>query len=145
MSSHFIERKTVAEFLTQAIVNSTKTQKQIAEEIGYDKPNMITMLKQGLTRVPMTKVGPLAKALGVDPIFFLRFVLMEYTPETYEAIEHVLEVPLLTKKELHLIESFRKVTNWTDPAGIFVEGDGVKIVTGFLIPFQEDSVFDDLD
>ncbi len=61
MSSHFIERKTVAEFLTHAITHSGKTQKLIADELGYDNPNIITMFKQGSSPVPLKKVGPLAK------------------------------------------------------------------------------------
>jgi len=48
MSSHFIERKTVAEFLTHAIAHSGKTQKLISDEMGYDNPNIITMFKQGV-------------------------------------------------------------------------------------------------
>lgn len=140
--SSFIERKTVAEYLTDAIRHSGKTQKQIAEEIGYDNPNMITMLKQGVSPVPLKKVGPLACALNVDPVCFLRLVMLEYMPETFAAVEDVLEVPLLTKKEKRLIESFRKVTDFTDPAGVFLEGDDVTIQTGFFIPYFTEGIND---
>lgn len=142
MSSQFIERKTVAEYLTDAIAHSGKTQKQIAQEMGYDNPNIITMFKQGQTPVPLKKVGPFATALGIDPVCFLRLVMLEYMPETYEAIEQVLAVPLLTQREKKLIESFRKTTNWTDPSGIFLEGDDVTIMTGFLIPYESEGVND---
>ncbi len=63
-------------------------------------------------------------------------------PETYVAIEQVLAVPLLTQREKALIESFRKTTNWTDPSGVFLEGDDVTIMTGFLIPYQSEGVND---
>ena len=142
MSSHFIERKTVAEFLTHAISNSGKTQRLIADELGYDNANVISMFKQGSSPVPLKKIGPLAKALDIDPVSFLRLVMLEYMPETYEAIEGVLSVPMLTEKEIKLIESFREMTNWTDPAGVFVGGDDVTIVTGFLIPYQTEGVND---
>ena len=142
MSSQFITRKTVAEYLTDAIANSGKTQKLISDEMGYDNPSIITMFKQGSTPVPLKKVGPLAQALGIDPICFLRLVMLEYMPETYEAIEQVLAIPLLTKREKLMIESFRKITNWTDPSGVFLEGDDVTIMTGFLIPYQSEGVND---
>ncbi len=142
MSSHFIERKTVAEFLTHAIANSGKTQKLIADELGYDNPNIITMFKQGSSPVPLKKVGPLAKTLNIDPVCFLRLMMQEYVPETYEAIEQTLAVPLLTQREKALIESFRRTTNWTDPSGVFLEGDDVTIMTGFLIPYQSEGVND---
>ena len=142
MSSHFIERKTVAEFLTHAIALSGKTQKLIADELGYDNANIISMFKQGVSPVPLKKVGPLAIALYIDPVSFLRLVMLEYMPETFEAIEDVLSIPLLTKKEIKLIEPFRKTTNWTDPTGIFVEGDDVTIMTGFLIAYQSEGVKD---
>ncbi|OQK15634.1 hypothetical protein AU255_15535 [Methyloprofundus sedimenti] len=59
MSSKFIERKTVAEYLTDAIAHSGKTQKLISQEMGYDNPNIITILKQGLTPVPLKKSRPI--------------------------------------------------------------------------------------
>jgi len=142
MSSHFIEGTTVAEFITDAIIASGKTQKQISLDLGYDNPNIITMFKQGLTPVPLKKIGPISQALDVDPVRFLRLVMLEYMPDTYQAIEQVLGAPLLTQHEKVLIESFRKSTNRSDPAGIFLGGDDVKIMTGFLIPYQSDGVKD---
>jgi len=140
MSSQFITRKTVAEYLTDAIASSGKTQRLIADELGYDNANVISMFKQGSSPVPLKKVGQLAKALEIDPVCFLRLVMLEYMPETYEAIEQVLDIPLLTKREKLMIESFRKITNWTDPSGVFLEGDDVTIMTGFLIPYQSEGV-----
>ena len=53
---------TVAEYIEQQIALSEKSQKDIAAEIGYDKPNVLSMIKQGQTKLPVNKVGPLAKA-----------------------------------------------------------------------------------
>ncbi len=84
-----------------------KTQRQIAYEIGYDKPNMITMFKQGITRVPAEKVAPLACALGEDPVCLLRLWLLEYEPDLLEAIEGHLGL-LLTPEERSLISKLRQ-------------------------------------
>jgi hypothetical protein len=89
---------TVAEFLAQEIERCGKTQTQIGLEAGYLRPNIITMLKQGSSKVPIRKVPALAKALGVEPALFLRVVLNEYQPEMLATLESVLG-PLPTATE----------------------------------------------
>jgi DNA-binding CsgD family transcriptional regulator len=97
----------VAEYIEQQIAFSEKSQKDIAEEIGYDKPNVLTMIKQGKTKLPVNKVGQLAMALGVDPVHLLRLVMSEYMPQTWEAIENVVGTSLVSRGERKLIESLR--------------------------------------
>lgn len=76
----------VPDYLAQQIILCGKSQKEIAEEVGYEKPNVITMMKQGHTKIPIVKVGAFARALEVDPAYLLRLVCMEYMPETWAAI-----------------------------------------------------------
>lgn len=112
-------KMTVAEYLTRQIDTITKsgekTQKDIADELGYTKPNIITMFKQGKTNLPLNKVGPMAKALGVDSVYLLRMVLNEYYPETYTAIEHLLKGGIVTKNEEHIVMRLRELTHHADP------------------------------
>ena len=68
----------VAEYLTAQIDICGKSQKQIAEEVGFPKANVLTMMKHGTTRIPIHRVPALAKSLGVDPAKFMRMVLAEY-------------------------------------------------------------------
>jgi predicted XRE-type DNA-binding protein len=102
----------VAEFLTlkiDAIVSSgEKTQKEIAAELGYPKPNIITMFKQGLTNLPLNKVGMMAKAINVDPGFLMRMVMSEYMPETYTAIEEAMDGLILSNNEKLLVQLVRE-------------------------------------
>lgn len=107
--------KTVAEYLTAAIESSDLAQKDIATALGYDKPNMITMLKKGLTKLPLNKVGPLAKVLGLDASHLLRRVMLEYYPETWDAIQEIIEAPPLSDNEMEMINVVRSV-NPNDPA-----------------------------
>lgn len=105
----------VADYLALQIVLSGKSQKQIAEEVGYDKANIVTMFKQGLTKIPIVKVGAFARALGVDPAYLLRLVLCEYMPETWAAIEDAIGGTILTRNELLLVQEYRRRTGNTDP------------------------------
>jgi transcriptional regulator with XRE-family HTH domain len=104
---------TVAGFVTKQINLCGKTQLQIAEECGFDKPNVITMIKQGKTKVPIGKIGRLAKALEIDPVFFLRMCLQEYNPDMLGAIMAIIGTPLITRNEYEMIEVIRqsKVVN----------------------------------
>lgn len=100
-------RKTVAQYLTFHINNSQKTQRQIALEIGYTKPNIITMFKQGATKLPLDKIGSLAKALEIAPDDLFFKVMSEYMPETFEALSPFLCGQMLSKDELEMLDNYR--------------------------------------
>lgn len=105
------KRITVAEFIAQQVALTDKTQKEIAAAVGYDRPNFITMIKKGQSKLPISKAVPLAKALGVDPIHMLRLVLQEYQPEVWTAVEQVADSAgkeILTQEERTLLEIARK-------------------------------------
>jgi hypothetical protein len=105
----------VAQYLTQQIQLSGKSQLLIASELGYTKPNIITMFKQGKTRLPLPKIVPMARALDVDPIHLLRIVMMEYAPETWTVLETVLgEESMLTDCELATIKLIRNASAGND-------------------------------
>jgi hypothetical protein len=112
---------TVAEYLTRKIDESGKTQKEIATEIGYENPNIITMFKQGHTKLPLTTVGPFAEALNVDPAYLLRMVMAEYYPDTYRAVESCLGTMILTDHERNLIKAYRLITKDADPEVLILE------------------------
>ena len=110
----FVNRS-VAQTLRQAIDHCNKTQKEIAKAVGFPKPNILTMLKNGSTPLPINRVGPLAKAVGLDPAFLLRRVMQEYYPDTWSTIEENLGNPILTARERYLIQELRCLTENTDP------------------------------
>lgn len=87
-------KSSLAEHLTKLIARSSKTQREIALEIGYGRPNLITMFKQGQTKVPIEVVPRLAKALDEDPAVLLRLALREYLPNALRVIEeHLGKLP----------------------------------------------------
>ena len=99
--------QTVAQFLTDCIDSQTKTQKQIATEIGYKNANIITMLKHGETKLPLDKIGPIAKALEIDCELLFYMVLKEYIPETFVALKPFMQALSLSDEERLLINAFR--------------------------------------
>lgn len=111
-------RITVAEFITDRLAQSEKTQREIAQECGFEHPNIISMFKNGTTKVPVTRIGALAKALDVDPVHLLRLVMREYLPETWQCIEELLQSTLLTANELAMVRSYREATGDRDPAAV---------------------------
>ncbi len=108
-----IHTQTVAEFLTYHIDNHSKTQREIALELGYQKSNMITMFKQGLTRLPLDKVGPLANALGIDSGALFYMVLREYMPNTLDALKPIMQRLELSPEEAKLIDDWRLIKSLT--------------------------------
>ncbi|WP_297478256.1 helix-turn-helix transcriptional regulator [Ferrovum sp.] len=99
--------KTVAEYVSSQISLCGKMQREIAEEAGFENPNVITMIKQGRTKIPLEKVGKLAKALSIDPIFLFKMTLAEYQPVTMEAINSMFDQEPLTENELEIIRIVR--------------------------------------
>lgn len=103
-----IKKLTVAEYLEQQINMSGKSQKEIAEEMGYEKPNIITMFKQGKTRLPINKVADCARALEIDTMHLLRLAMNEYMPETWAVLEQVVGDSMVTAEEMKVVELMRK-------------------------------------
>lgn len=118
-------RTTVAEFIADSLALSDRTQREIAQECGFDTPNVISMIKDGSMKVPISRVGALAKALEVDPAHLLRLVLLEYAPETWEAIENIMQSTVLTANELKLVHAYRHLTGDNDATPVIMDGKNV--------------------
>lgn len=99
--------RNVAEYISWQIQLCGKSQTEIAREVGFDKPNVITMIKQGKTKVPLAKIGSFAKALEVDPVHFMKLVLAEYLPDLLETIQTITNQPVISQNELEFISVIR--------------------------------------
>src|SRR6202051_1152482 len=75
-------RSAIAKYIDKKIdeLKGVKTQREIAQEAGYETPNIISMIKRGESRVPLEKIPLLAKALGVDPAHMFRLAMEQYWP-----------------------------------------------------------------
>lgn len=130
MTKHFPHQLTVADFLADRIAAVDKTQREIAQECGFDNPNIITMFKNGQTKLPINRIAPLAKALDVDPAHLLRLVMLEYMPDLWESIENIMQSTVLTANELELVRAFREVTGENNAQAVVIDRSAViAIVT----------------
>ena len=107
----------IAKYIDKKIdeLKGVKTQREIAAEIGYDKPNLISMFKRGEARVPLDKIPLLAKALGVDPAHMFRLALEQYWPHLSEIIAELFGRLASENEEEILLKHWRAATRNTDP------------------------------
>lgn len=93
------------------------TNVQIAEALGYERPNVVAMMLTGSMKVPVAKVPALAKVLEVDPVALLRRVMDAYNPEVWATLEQVIgKGSIATKNEVALLEAIRSLTGHDDLA-----------------------------
>lgn len=121
---------TVAAFVTNRLKEIGKSQKQVATECGFDNANVVTMLKQGLTKIPLGRITAIARALEVDATFLMRLTMREYQPDLWSELERSLAAPMLSSHERELIEKVRAANAGGDPAyKVEVIGTTVKLGT----------------
>lgn len=99
--------RTVAGYITWQLELCGKTQTQVAQECGFELANIITMIKQDKTNLPISKVHKMAKALGVDPKYLFKLAYKEYRPEEWAMFEELMGQPVLTQNEVEMIEVIR--------------------------------------
>jgi transcriptional regulator with XRE-family HTH domain len=107
----------IARYLDKQIeaLRGVKTQREIANEIGYEKPNMISMFKRGEARVPLDKIPLLAKALHVDPAHLFRLGLEQYWPNMGDTIAGIFGRLATENEEAILLSKWRAATDNMDP------------------------------
>lgn len=59
-------KTSVADYFEMAIRLSGKSQREISKAAGYSKPNIISMMKTGQTKIPVEKIPALAAAMGIE-------------------------------------------------------------------------------
>jgi hypothetical protein len=119
----------VSKFVRDRIRILGKQQTEIAAECGFVRPNMITMIKQGKTKLPLGKVGVMARALEADPVHLLKLCLSEYQPENWVAIEPLLDLAL-TNDERKFLNHLRIHTG--EPYLTALSEESQRLITQFL-------------
>jgi transcriptional regulator with XRE-family HTH domain len=109
----------IARFLDQRIeeLRGRRTQREIAAEAGYTRPNILSMLKSGETKVPLDKIPALAKALEADPAHLFRLGMADRWPELASIIDGIFGKQMASANEVAiLLTKWRTATSNTDPA-----------------------------
>jgi hypothetical protein len=84
-------KQDVANFLALHINRSGKTHQDIATEVGFETPNLVSMLKTGRTKIPLLRIPALAKSIDVEPKQLLAMCLRAYMPELHQVITETME------------------------------------------------------
>ncbi|SIQ11877.1 hypothetical protein SAMN05880592_101990 [Bosea sp. TND4EK4] len=92
-----------------------KTQIMIASEAGFISPNMLAMIKNGASKLPLDRVASLAKALECDPVMLFILALEQLDKNTTEqAIRQIFGV-LVTENEAAWLEEIRRASDDSNP------------------------------
>ena len=104
----------VAEIFSRMVYFSDLTQKEIAKQLGYKRPNIISMWKSVETRIPINLVPRIAAILDADPKFLIRRCLFEYDPNLLGIIEEYWGASI-TDNERVIIEIVRLASLGSNP------------------------------
>lgn len=76
-----------------------KNQDEIARETGFTRSNVLTMIKQGRTKMPLDKIEAFAKACGREPDRLFRTALREYNPDVARLVGKIYKTPMFEGAE----------------------------------------------
>lgn len=76
----------VAREVTRILNSTTKSQAAITKELGLERSNILTMIKQGRTKLPIRLAAPLARAAGADPKALVVLTLRTYSTCLVDAL-----------------------------------------------------------
>jgi hypothetical protein len=89
------------------------SQADIARALDYEKANIISMFKTGMTKVPLDKIPALAEVLRVDPAHLMKLGLEQYWPGRINILNQFFE-QMVTANELELVKAVREAAGDTD-------------------------------
>ena len=106
--ANFIEMRVLA-------LRPRKSQIETATEAGYVNPNMLAMIKNGLTKLPLDRVPSVAKALECDPKLLFKMALEQLGgAPTAHAVEASFGT-IVTRNEVVWLEEIRDASGHSDP------------------------------
>lgn len=93
----------------------TKSQARVASEAGFVNPNMISLIKNGSTRLPIDRVPALAKALDVDPRRLLQLAIEQWVGGSVMRTFDEIFGTIVSRNEIVWLEELRDASGHTDP------------------------------
>lgn len=105
--SHNVPADTIAALITAYQAESGATDEQVAIRLGYDKGNIVTLIKRDAMSLPQGKVESLAEVTGVDTGRVLELWLRERNPELLKLLQSIWASSTLTPSERRLVDHCR--------------------------------------
>ena len=77
----------LASLLDRSMAASDKPLHHIARECGFPKSNVLSMIRKGHTKVPLTRIPALARALDLDERALFERAVQEYQPKLWSVLD----------------------------------------------------------
>lgn len=108
----------LAKFIEKRVLElrPRKPQNQIAVEAGYLSANMISMIKDGTSKVALDRIPALAKALECDARLLFRMALNQEGNETFATAVEEIFGTIISKNEAAWLAELRNASDETDPS-----------------------------
>ncbi|WP_319412101.1 helix-turn-helix transcriptional regulator [uncultured Cohaesibacter sp.] len=107
------EESKFTRYIRSKIEASEKSQRELAELVGYNNQNMIAMLKTGGVKLALDRVPAMAQALKVDPLDLFKIALTQfYDEDTCKALLGIIEADL-SPVEREILEIVRASSSGT--------------------------------
>lgn len=107
-------RMSVGELIDYWLVARDMSQKELAEKVGFAKPNFVSMIVKGHAKLPLERVRATADALGISRTYLMRLVLGQDHPELLKVVEEVYG-HMVSGNEFAIIAYIREVSGYCDP------------------------------
>lgn len=92
-----------------------KSQIEIASEAGYTNPNMISMIRNGATKLALDRVPAMAAALECDPKHLFNLALEQtWGLTTARTIDEIFGT-IVSRNEVAWLEEMRDASDKSDP------------------------------
>lgn len=108
----------LAKYLERRIsdLRPRKTQIEISNEAGFRSPNMLAMIKNGSTKLPLDRVVGLSKALECDAAMLFRMAVEQLAGDTSAMAIDTIFGTIITENEADWIKTLREASNDSDPS-----------------------------
>lgn len=93
-----------------------KSQAEVAAEVGFVNPNMMSLIKSGATRLPLDRVPALAAALDVDPARLLQLALEQWVGSSATRAFEAIFSTVVSRNEADWLNEIRDASDNSDPA-----------------------------
>lgn len=102
------------EYLDMLIDMSGVKNVEIAQRVGLNNANYVSMIRHGKARLPIVHIKKFAEAVGVDPAHLFRQALAEYNPELLALVDDITKNSVLSKGELEVLDAIRSAVGDKD-------------------------------
>ena len=117
MTKRPYENSRLAKYIERRVLElkPVKSQFQIARDAGFPNPNMVTMIKNGTSKLALDRVPSMANALECDPAFLMRLSMEQaFGSIAAKAMIEIFGQPV-TKNEQGWLQEIQEASDHTDP------------------------------